>query len=169
MRRRLLLVPLAGTACLLGGCAEVIPWLVNPTGAATATATAAASSITQIDPNNIAAASTGDIDRILRENPDAINSAELRDLRTDMANQHFAGRPPTRDDVVEEHRIQFDRRAAPFERQVNDRLVLKTQEQFLRPRGMRATPRSHLSNETLGETLEAQPVIDVQPVRFGGR
>lgn len=169
MRLRLLLVPLAGMACLLNGCAAVIPWLVNPSGAATATAVAAASSITQVDPNDIAAASTGDIDRILRENPDAINSAELRDLRTDMASQQFAGRPPTRDDVVEEHRIQFDRRAKPVERTVHDRLVLKTQEQFQRPRGMRATPRSHLSNETLGETVEAQPILDIQPVRFGGR
>ncbi len=169
MRRRRLVVPLAGMACLLGGCAEVIPWLINPAGAATATATAAASSITQVDPNTIAAASTGDIDRILRENPDAVNSAELRDLRSDIANQPLAGKAPSRDDVVEEHRIQFDRRAPPFERKVNDKLILRTQEQFHQPHGIRATPLSHLSNESLPAPLETQPILDLQPVRFGGR
>jgi hypothetical protein len=168
MRRRLLVVPLAGMACLLAGCAEVIPWLINPAGAATATATAAASSITQVDPNTIAAASTGDIDRILAENPDAVNAAELRDLRSDMASLPLAGKGPSRDDVVEEYRRQFDRRAPPFERQVEDKLIVRTQEQFQQPYGIRATPLSHLSNESLPEPQETQPILDLQPVRFGG-
>jgi hypothetical protein len=155
------------TLAVLSGCAEVIPWLVNPTGAAAATANSVASSLTSVDTTALANTTSQDLDRILNENPDAVNNAELRSLRNELANQPQTGKVIPPDDLPAEHHAQFDRRAGDKERNKTDKLVLRTNDQYVRPRGIRATPRSHVSNEALPATQENYPIMDLSPVRFG--
>jgi hypothetical protein len=152
---------------LLAGCAQVIPWLVNPTGAATATANSVASSITSVDTTALANTTSQDLDRILKENPDAVNGPELRELRNEVSNQPQTGKVTPPDDLPSEYQSQFDRRVGDKERSKTDKLVLRTNAQYIRPRGIRATPRSHFSNEPLPATQEQQPLMDMSPVRFG--
>jgi hypothetical protein len=158
---------LAVATVFLSGCAAVIPWLVNPTGAATATANSVASSLTNIDTTALANTTSQDLDRILKENPDAINKAELTSLKNEVSNQPQSGKVTPPDDLPEEYQSQFDRRLGDKERTKGDKLVLRTNDQYVRPRGIRATPRSHFSNEPLPATQEYYPMMDISPVRFG--
>ena len=145
----------------------MIPWLINPTGAATATANSVATSLTSIDTTALANTTTQDLDRILKENPDAVNTSDLRDLRNEVANQPQTGKVAPPEDLPAEYQAQFDRRAQDKQRTTTDLLQVRTNEQYVRPRGIRTTPRSHLSNEPLPATLEHQPLMDISPIRFG--
>ena len=167
MRHPILVCAMATTAVIQSGCAQVIPWLVNPTGAATATATSVANSLTSVDTTALANSTTQDLDRILKENPDALNGPELRELRNEIALQPHTGKRTPPEDLPAEYRAQFDRRLENTERTRTDHLVVRTNEQYIRPRGIRATPRSHLSNEPLPAVHEPQPLMDITPVRFG--
>ena len=151
---------------LLGGCAQVIPWVVNPTATATSTAAATVQSLTQVDSSQLANSQVQDVDRILREHPDSENADELRQLRTQMAQESQGGTANQRDDLNDEYRRQFDRRAGPSKRSRSDRLVLRTAEQFQQPRGIRDTPRSHFTNDSLPAAKLTAPRVDLQPVRF---
>jgi hypothetical protein len=140
---------------------------VNPAGAATVTAQSLAMSLTNVDIANIGNTTTQDLDRILSENPDALNASELRQLRSEVSHQSMGGKQTPAQDLPAEYQAQFDRHAINSGRTQTDRLILRTHEQYQRPRGIRATPRSHLSNEPLPATREQLPVMDVSPVRFG--
>ena len=167
MRHWIQLPTIGMITALLSGCTQVIPWLINPTGAATATANSVATSLTSIDTNSLANSTARDLDRILQENPNAVNGAELRELRNEVAQQSQIGIVTSSDDLPTEYKAQFDRRAVDKERKKKDLLVVRTNEQYLRPRGIRATPRSHLSNEPLPATQEHQPLMDISPIRCG--
>ena len=167
MWNRIRLLLLAGAMLIQSGCASVIPWLINPTGAAVATANSVATSLTSVDTAALANTTTQDLDRILKENPDAVNSQELRELRNEVVNQPQLGRVVPQEDLPAEYRAQFNRRIPYPERTRTDRLVMRTNEQYIRPRGIRSTPRSHFSNEPLPAVQEHQPLMDVSPVRFG--
>lgn len=167
MRHAILLPAMGMMAVFLPGCAQVIPWLVNPTGAATGTANSVVSSLTSVDTTALANTTTQDLDRILKENPDAVNGSELRRLRNEVSNQPQTGKVAPPEDLQAEYQAQFDRRAADKERTKTDLLLVRTNEQYIRPRGIRATPRSHFSNEALPAIQEHQPLMDISPVRFG--
>ncbi len=154
-------------ATALGGCANVIPWVVNPAGAATQTVSDGVQSLMGVNPATIAADPAADINRILRENPDAVNASDLANLRSELVNSRPAGSRPGPDDLVAERRAEHDRRTGWKGRRVSDNLLLATEEQFHQPTGLRSTPRSHYDNENLPRPRLSEPTVDLSPIRFG--
>lgn len=96
---------------------------LDPVGTAVATADQSLNSLAQTDTNQLANSSTGDLDRILAENPEASNVEELKTLRGELARQPGV-KATRRDDPLTEYRTQHDRRRNRYERIYSDSTIL---------------------------------------------
>ncbi len=154
---------------LASSCASLVPLALDPVGTTNRAVSDSVQSVTQ-PPAGTAGQNNGvnDIDRILRDHPDAENAASLRQLREEMAvKQATVTRARSSDSPKREYQAQHDRRLqVPYFRRSLDRFRLDTASQFDQPRGVRNTPLSHPSNETLASPLPTVQQLDFTPVRF---
>jgi hypothetical protein len=154
---------------LFSGCASLVPLALDPVGTTNQVISDSVQSLTQptagiVDQNS----GVSDINRILSENPDAENAASLRELRDQLSlRQAPVPQAQSADSPKREYQAEHDRRlSVPFFRNTQDRLQLDTASQFDQPRGIRNTPFSSASNETLSAPLPVVQSLDFTPVRF---
>ena len=158
-------------ACVMAmnGCATMIGLAVNPQGVANQAINDTVNSLTtDVNVNDINSAASGDIDRILREHPDAVNRAQLTDLKENMPDQSLAGKRTPRDDLQRERAAEHDRRIPQRDRRRTDNVVLAPLTQYYAvPYGIRTTPRSHYAHDGLALPEKSSASLDLDVVRFG--
>ena len=155
---------------LSAGCATLINLAINPQGVANQAANDFVSSITDVNVQDLSNASSGDIDRILREHPDAVNKAQLTDLRGNLQNANLLQNRVPPEDLQKEYAAQHDRRIATTWRKRTDNVVIAPLTQYYAvPYGIRSTSRSHYPNDGLSLPEQSSATIDLQPVRFKNR
>ncbi len=165
---RLLVV--AGLCWLGSGCATLINLAINPQGVANQAANDLLTSITDVNVQDLSNASSGDIDRILREHPDAVNKAQLTDLKGNLQNANLLHNRVPPENLQKEYAAQHDRRIAPTWRKRTDNVVIAPLTQYYAvPYGIRTTARSHYPGDGLPLPEQSSATIDLKPVRFQKR
>ncbi len=155
---------------LSAGCATLINLAINPQGVANQAANDLVSSITDVNVQDLSNASSGDIDRILREHPDAVNKAQLTDLKGNLQSANLLQNRVPPENLQNEYAAQHDRRIATTWRKRTDNVVLAPLTQYYAvPYGIRSTSRSHYPNDGLSLPEQSSATIDLQPVRFKNR
>lgn len=153
-------------AVLTSGCASLIPLALNPSGVANQALADTIDSMTSLDTTAMSGSMTSDIDRILRDHPEAGQTTHLQDIKEDLKTNGQA--PKTADNPVAEYAAQFDRRSTvPWFRSTNDHLNLDTTAPLFRPYGLRKTDLSHPSNDDLPPARINPPMLSTEEIRFG--
>ncbi len=169
-------LPILGRVCAsivsvmaMNGCATMIGLAVNPQGVANEAINETVKSITSdVNVNDVNNAASGDIERILREHPDAVNRAQLADLKENMPDQSLASKRTPRDDLQRERAAEHDRRIPTHDRRRTDNVVLAPLTQYYAvPYGIRTTPRSHYAHDGLAQPEKNSASLNLDVVRFG--
>lgn len=170
--RPLVITSLALIVTLSGsGCATLINLAINPQGVANQALDDTVHSIADVDVNDLTNSANGDIDRILREHPDAVNRAQLSQLKNDMQGSDMAmARRQPRDDLQRERAAEHDRRMQVTWRKRTDSLVVAPLSQYYEvPYGIRTTPLSHYPQDGLGFPEHSAAILETDPIRFSGQ
>lgn len=150
-------------------CATIIGLAINPQGVANQALTDTVNSITSdVNVNDIKNAGSGDIERILREHPDAVNRAQLTDLKENLHDSSLRSRQVPRDDLQRERAAEHDRRIPTVDRRRTDNVVIAPLTQYYAvPYGIRTTPRSHYAHDGLALPEKNNASLNLEVVRFG--
>lgn len=152
----------------INGCATLINLAINPQGVANQAISDTVNSITDVNVNDINNAASGDIDRILREHPEAANRAQLTDLKANLSDTTLNKQRGPRDDLQQERAAEHDRRMTQHWRHRTDNLVIGQLTQYYAvPYGIRTTPRSHYPQDGLALPEPNSAQLDTELVRFG--
>lgn len=152
----------------MSGCATLINLAINPQGVANQAVSDTVRSISDVNVNDLNSAASGDIDRILREHPEAANRAQLTDLKSNLSDSKLTSKQTPKDDLQQERAAEHDRRIPSHWRYRTDNVTIAPLTQYYSvPFGIRTTPRSHypLDGLALPEPNSAQ--LDTELVRFG--
>lgn len=152
----------------MNGCATLINLAINPQGVANQVVSDTVRSIADVDVNDLNSAASGDIDRILREHPEAINRAQLTDLKTNLSDSKLTTKRTPQDDLQRERAAEHDRRLPTLWRHRTDNLVIAPLTQYYAvPYGIRTTPRSHYPQDGLALPEPNSAQLDTELFRFG--
>lgn len=151
----------------LNGCSTLINLAINPQGVANQAVADTVRSISNVNVNDLNSAASGDIDRLLREHPDAVNRAQLTDLKANMDDSKLANSRIPKDDLQQERAAEHDRRLTLKWRHRTDKVVIGplTQYYFV-PYGIRTTPRSHYPQDGLALPESNSAQLDTELIRF---
>ena len=156
-----------GAIIALSSCATLVNLAINPQGVANQAVTDTIKSISDLSVNDINNTASGDIDRILREHPDAINRAQLTDLKENLGDQTLASKQTPRDDLQRELAAEHDRRIPRRDRRRTDNVVLGPLTQYLEvPYGIKTTPLSHYPQDGLPLPERNYVSLETDVVRF---
>jgi hypothetical protein len=151
----------------LSSCATLINLAINPQGVANQLVNDTVKSISEVNVNDINNAASGDIERILREHPDATNRAQLTDLKENLAGQTLASKQIPRDDLQRERAAEHDRRIPRRDRRRTDNVVLGPLTQYQEvPYGIKTTPLSHYPQDGLPLPERSYVSLETNVLRF---
>ena len=151
----------------MNGCATLINLAINPQGVANQAITDTVRSISDVNVNDINSAASGDIDRILREHPEAANRAQLTDLKANMDDAKMTNNRTPKDDLQQERAAEHDRRLPRKWRSRTDKVVIAPLTQYYAvPFGIRTTPRSHYPQDGLALPESNSAQLDTELIRF---
>lgn len=160
---------LLALVCLpfMSGCATLINLAINPQGVANQAITDTVRSISDVNVNDLNSAASGDIDRILREHPEAANRAQLTDLKANMDDAKMTTIQTPKDDLQQERAAEHDRRLPRTWRHRTDKVVIAPLTQYYAvPYGIRTTPRSHYPQNGLSLPESNSAQLDTELIRF---
>ena len=156
------------SALTMNGCATLINLAINPQGVANQAVSDTIRSIADVNVNDLNSAASGDIDRILREHPEAINRAQLTDLKANLNETKLTTKMTPQDDLQRERAAQHDRRLPSLWRHRTDHVTIGPLTQYYAvPYGIRTTPRSHYPQDGLALPEPNSAQLETELVRFG--
>jgi len=146
----------------------LLNFAINPQGVANQAVSDVVTSISDVNASDINSAASGDIERILREHPDAVNRAQLIDLKANLDDSRLAAKVIPKDNLQKEYAAQHDRRViVPWRRRTDQVVIAPLMQYYAVPYGIRTTPRSHYSQDGLALPEPNSAHIDTEVVRFG--
>ena len=152
----------------MNGCATLINLAINPQGVANQAITDTVRSISDVSVSDLNNAASGDIDRILREHPEAANRAQLTDLKSSLSDSKISSKRTPKDDLQQERAAEHDRRLTTHWRYRTDNVKLAPLTQYYSvPYGIRTTPRSHYPQDGLALPESNSAQLDTEVIRFG--